>query len=217
MLTHCEQLAKYIQVRLSLIVFFSRARMDDYLGNRVLIINLHQCIPFFRTLDPDPRFDGNAQIRIPKNLIQKAIQLLYIRKHACAASTCHHCAGRTAQIQVYFLIPILRQRLRRLHEAYRIARQNLRNELLYLIVLGKNIPQLPFPQSMLLIRHNERRKIPIRPRKIRIQRMSENVSGHPLQRGKVKFHSSSISCSFYFAVSRAAEMDCEYPPCRKIE
>ena len=168
MFAHRKQLAKYIQVWLSLIVFFSRARMDDYLGNRVLIINLHQRIPFFRTLDPDPRFDRNAQIRIPKNLIQKTIQLLYIRKHACAASTCHHCAGRTAQIQVYFLIPILRQRLCRLHEAHRIARQNLRNELLYLIILGKNVPQLLFSQCMLLIRHNERRKVSIRPREIRI-------------------------------------------------
>ena len=135
--------------------------MDDYLGNRVLIINLHQRIPFFgrsipirvltemrRSISRKSDPESSPASLHPQACLRRVHLPPPCRTDSPDSGLLPHTHTPPAPLPS--------------HKAHRIARQNLWN--------GAPLPDCSreecrssFSQCMLLIRHNERRKVSIRP------------------------------------------------------
>ncbi len=111
-------------MRLPLVHFLQQPGMDRQLPDRKTVINLHKPLKFFGVIDSYSGFYGDVPITVLEHALQKALKPLQIPQSAGSPAFSGNCSGRTAQVDIDFLIA---KRSQLLLEAVKILCRNCHN------------------------------------------------------------------------------------------
>ena len=164
--------------------------MDGELVHRIAVVAIQNGPELLRVPDAQPGLDGDGAGGGVKDRVQEPLQFLWQPQKAGALALGHHRAGGAAQIQVDLRVTHGRQLPRRPQEVLRPPHQQLGHGGQPPIVLGQNLPQLPFGEAVILGGGDEGDKIAVHAAEPAAMGLPVQGSGESLHRGECNLHGS---------------------------
>ena len=164
--------------------------MDDQLRQGIAPEQRQQGAGLLRLPQAQPGLDGDGAGGGVKHRVQEPLQLLRQPQEAGALALGHHRAGGAAQIQVDLRVTHGRQLPRRPQKVLRPPHQQLGHGSQPPVVLGQNLPQLPFGEAVILGGGDKGDKIAVHAAEPAAMGLPVQGSGEPLHGGECNLHGS---------------------------
>ena len=164
--------------------------VDNQLRQGIALEQRQQGAELLRLPQTQPGLDGDGAGGGVKDRVQEPLQFLWQPQKAGALALGHHRAGGAAQIQVDLRVTHGRQLPRRPQEVLRPPHQQLGHGGQPPIVLGQNLPQLPFGEAVILGGGDEGDKIAVHAAEPAAMGLPVQGSGESLHRGECNLHGS---------------------------
>ena len=193
--------AVLLQIRRIIIIILLHPRVHDQFLQGIPVENLQKPWELLRALhaktrlhrDPKPSVPAFSFIQFRKHGVEKAVQLLWKRQETGALPFAHDRPGGAAQVQVDLPVPEVLERSRKLQEALRPVRQDLRHHKEPSVILRQNFLELPFFEAALFMGLQKRGEILIQSAVYCRLGVPVHISGDALHGGKISFYRTHFS------------------------